>query len=615
MHNWHKPRSKGRPNSNDTPPVDIPWIENVHCQRFFRSGAGSGWFEVDRKSGRKKAPDTTGLRVVGLPAEVSRLAPEVSGHLRGALQREQKYRAAENQPRVYSKVMGEISFTATSLWLERTQWPAMFRGCRRDILRAMTRLPKRSVHEAGYLLGQGPREGDPDIVSSSMDERKIVCILSAVDHVLDRCENTVKATNRSLLSWLVSSRIHVYGSKQFMLVAEESSRQQYRVVWKRFLAFVLRAFRLTPEARVQETKANIGEEIAADLHRVWYHVVWDPVDTSACSWPSKASSGERREDGTRNYWHFGDGLDNTEAYEREKDEEPGSEKLFHPQQNDIADSSEDESDSGDELFDLEGDDPVAVDAVDDSGFFNENETGAEHHTFQSQHDRHGSVDNETFVAEFLELLFRLNLDLCKEAFADGQPSSTLLIRFSGILGFSLDCRSFLLARQYCPFTSPLIYIQRLLFLEYALPLHPYTTLGIPRRPRTQQLEHLNHIREQYTVAGPQSPLAELVSLRNSARVIARNELPAFLLRWSENGDTVYWGEKHCLTMEDFPKLAAYFITQAEELCRTLMLGMRLDVVADIFVVDIPWVVIQRVINSNFTYITHSLISDKDWFSG
>lgn len=62
-----------------------------------------------------------------------------------------------------------------------------------------------------------------------------------------------------------------------------------------------------------------------------------------------------------------------------------------------------------------------------------------------------------------------------EPVADGEPSSTLLLRFSGILGFSADCRSFLLARQYCPQLFPLIYIQRLLFLERALPVRAYAT--------------------------------------------------------------------------------------------------------------------------------------------
>ncbi|OAQ58407.1 hypothetical protein VFPBJ_11689 [Purpureocillium lilacinum] len=84
-HNRRNPRIKCRPSSNNTPPLGVTWTGNVHCQRFLRWGAGSEWFEVDRKSGRKKAPDTSGSRVMALP--VYCLAPEVSGHLRGALKR------------------------------------------------------------------------------------------------------------------------------------------------------------------------------------------------------------------------------------------------------------------------------------------------------------------------------------------------------------------------------------------------------------------------------------------------------------------------------------------------------------------------------------------------
>ena len=51
--------------------------------------------------------------------------------------------------------------------------------------------------------------------------------------------------------------------------------------------------------------------------------------------------------------------------------------------------------------------------------------------------------------EFLELLFQVCLTICTETFIDGRPDSTLLVYFSGILGFSGDCRQFLLAKQYC----------------------------------------------------------------------------------------------------------------------------------------------------------------------
>lgn len=83
---------------------------------------------------------------------------------------------------------------------------------------------------------------------------------------------------------------------------------------------------------------------------------------------------------------------------------------------------------------------------------------------------------------FLESLFQMNLALCTEPLTAGRVGSTLILRFSGVLGFSRDYHQFLLARQYCPQLSPLIYTQNLLFLEYALPVHSDSTLDIPQRP-------------------------------------------------------------------------------------------------------------------------------------
>ncbi|KNB18499.1 hypothetical protein FOXG_15911 [Fusarium oxysporum f. sp. lycopersici 4287] len=89
--------------------------------------------------------------------------------------------------------------------------------------------------------------------------------------------------------------------------------------------------------------------------------------------------------------------------------------------------------------------------------------------------------------EFLEILFQLCVTLCTETFVDGQPSSTLLVYFSGVLGFSADCHKFQLARQYCPKFSAIIYKQRILLLELALPVAKHYHWYSPR-PRAAQFE-------------------------------------------------------------------------------------------------------------------------------
>ncbi|KAL7940519.1 hypothetical protein V8C42DRAFT_356200 [Trichoderma barbatum] len=96
--------------------------------------------------------------------------------------------------------------------------------------------------------------------------------------------------------------------------------------------------------------------------------------------------------------------------------------------------------------------------------------------------------------ELQELLFGLSLALCAERSIDSQPSSILLASLP--------------ARSYTSYLSGLIYIQRLLFLEQALPLRPYGALGINRRPRARQLERLQAIRKKWMILGSQSAFDE-----------------------------------------------------------------------------------------------------------
>jgi hypothetical protein len=103
-----------------------------------------------------------------------------------------------NQPRLSSKDMDSGSFATTSIWIERTQWQSIYKSARRDILRALTRLPDRHALKVDYVLGQGSHESSPDVTSLSEVEQKISCILGALDSVVDRCENTTRRTSRFL---------------------------------------------------------------------------------------------------------------------------------------------------------------------------------------------------------------------------------------------------------------------------------------------------------------------------------------------------------------------------------------------------------------------------------
>ncbi|KAL9564019.1 hypothetical protein ACKAV7_011879 [Fusarium commune] len=187
------------------------------------------------------------------------------------------------------------------------------------------------------------------------------------------------------------------------------------------------------------------------------------------------------------------------------------------------DEIDDENVEAWELEDDEDDEDAESD-YDDSGYYDD--VGGK--TAGTHQDLFSGVSGDSAArafGQFLELLFQLYIMLSTEPFLNGQPSSTLLIYFSGILGFSANCQRFQLTRQYCTKLSAMIYMQHILFLEQALPLCGYQFIGIPQRQEARAFECLDEVRAKYMVLGSQYPLAELISLRDFGRNVARNEPP------------------------------------------------------------------------------------------
>ncbi|KAH7154784.1 hypothetical protein DER46DRAFT_688925 [Fusarium sp. MPI-SDFR-AT-0072] len=286
---------------------------------------------------------------------------------------------------------------------------------------------------------------------------------------------------------------------------------------------------------------KIKPEISAQLGRIWEHNIWNYLDVSKGTWPVVERQGSPLV-GTHSIPIGGQSIDdslNTRARE-ELDAKEGAEDGEVEDENVEAWELEDEDDEDDESD------------YDDSGYY----TDIDRSTVGTHQDLFAGISGDSATSacdQFLELLFQLCIMLSTESFLNGQPSSTLLIYFSGILGFSAECQKFQLARQYCSKLSAMIYIQRILFLEQALPLRRYRFIGIPQRPEAGQFECFDKVRAKYMVLGSQYPLAELISLRDFGRNVARTEPPSMLFHWSSDGEKVSHATLR-VTMNDFRKL-------------------------------------------------------------
>jgi hypothetical protein len=239
---------------------------------------------------------------------------------------------------------------------------------------------------------------------------------------------------------------------------------------------------------------------------------------------------------------------------------------------DYEDEDEEEDNSDDESS-VMGADNSEADDMDDGDDESEQEDDDRNENQSWRTNKMGNSGGEKippWIEEVLEFVFGLIMAFCTEKVMDGRPDSTLLVYFSGVLGFSADLSGFLPARSYTSNLAALIYIQRLLFLEYALPAQGYPHLGIARRPRTDQLACLQNVRQEYLILGSQSPFEELFSLLAFGRAIEGSETPAFLLKWSDDGQILSYRDDIAVHMEQFRRLPKVLLARTEALCEQLM---------------------------------------------
>lgn len=126
-------------------------------------------------------------------------------------------------------------------------------------------------------------------------------------------------------------------------------------------------------------------------------------------------------------------------------------------------SEEDEEEEGAEEYEEGATDDDDVDedksAGDDIEYNDCREKGITNEDSKDNAEAAGAEGAVSALEDLLELVFKLSITLSTEDFVDGQPSSCLLVYYSGILGFSADTRAFLPAKRFTPYLSGLIYIQ------------------------------------------------------------------------------------------------------------------------------------------------------------
>jgi hypothetical protein len=183
--------------------------------------------------------------------------------------------------------------------MNRTRWPITYDGVRRDVLQALAELPGPLSYATDHIL-QRSHNADIDILSPRQDEQKIASLMTAVDRMLDRCEETMQHTGRTLLCWLRSTKPYNCYPKPFTLVGLEASKKKYRRFWKRFVAFKFRAYRIPRDVCRQITGIRFSKKQLNQLKSIWEHRAWSEIGPAQGIWPRPQDRSGNVRDNTDN---------------------------------------------------------------------------------------------------------------------------------------------------------------------------------------------------------------------------------------------------------------------------------------------------------------------------
>jgi hypothetical protein len=175
-----------------------------------------------------------------------------------------------------------------------------------------------------------------------------------------------------------------------------------------------------------------------------------------------------------------------------------------------------------------------------------------------------------------EAVFQLSMAFWTFQSTTGDLAPSVLVHFTSVLGIHRHSLAFKSAYSYTSTLSALIWVGRLLFLEYALPSLPYKTLVYPWPARDEypdQTQRLEQIRSKYLFRGGFHPFGELIELRAYGKWVVKKEGARANLAWAADGQSFTINDQN-FRLLDFTYIYKASIEQVTRRTSQLMLGYQ-----------------------------------------
>jgi hypothetical protein len=435
----------------------------------------------------------------------------------------------------------------TTPWLKHTKWPVLFRNRPLDILTASALQPSKC--DGDYYLGQW--SGIP-LTSPAIHEAKLRILMRAVDHMFIRAEETLKHTHYRLRCWLQTYHERHFRPVAFSSLQSKNSRTNYISMWKRFICYVFRLW--ATDNRLRETIYGVSfrQVEAGQLRYIWSTLLDDVGTGQSATLPQR---------------------------------------LVHTPLS----SSEDESDEEADTDDDDNDSLVSADELDDEETEEEDLTTLPHNQDEVLQEALSEFDLPSGPELTLaEALFQLSMMFWTFQDRSGDMTGSIIIHFTGVCSIHRHSLAYKAAYSCTSDLARLVWIGRLLFLEYALPIYPYKTLRIPwpgRDTYPDQATRLDSIRTKYLLRGGFSPMSEIIELKAFGKSIIKKEGARTNLTWAADGQSFTIGSSSQVRLLDFTYMHKVAVTHVEERIHHLMLGWQpevdLNTIRDDFTCRVP----------------------------
>jgi len=204
-----------------------------------------------------------------------------------------------------------------------------------------------------------------------------------------------------------------------------------------------------------------------------------------------------------------------------------------------------------------------------------------------------AVQDPSLIDPLAEKLFQLCISLLTQRFMQDESRNSPLLHFTAAMGINRKVGKFHRAGRYTPILAALLWIGRLLLLEYSLPKRSYLSLRWPDRATYENHSwRLEEVRRLHLVQGTPSPLAHIVGMLAYGKEAAKAEDKFGLIIWDLTKETFRINDISC-TIDRFKGFIHSIVeSMGEILYDELMFGVvwpsiDLDSIQDTITKDRP----------------------------